>query len=138
MWLTLVAASLLAVDVDGGINDSGTSALDAGTIYSACPEVEFSDGGSAPEAFAAELHGGVLTPVVPDGGNDWYLPYPRGQRVACKLAACEERVRDLEKYTDTWVPPSWLWITSVVSAAILGAVLVGTVCNKLPFVCGIK
>lgn len=141
--LTLVLVAALAQGGDAGDGAGGDSdAGDAGVeppntnIYGSCPEVEYTDGGSAPVAFPAELdEHRVLRELLPDAGatSSWYLPYPRPQRLACKLAACEERNGEMEQ----WRKPTmvWLIVSAAVSAAILAAVVTYEICSKLP-ICG--
>lgn len=66
--LILAWAPALADPFDGGL----------ASVYSVCPEI--GDAGAATE----------------DDAGTWYLPAPRGPRLACQLAGCEEYVRGLE------------------------------------------
>ena len=91
----MLALALVALaQVDGGVVDGGPPPPDPlSALYAQCPTVDFADGGTAP--FSYPVDGGA--PAT----SDWYVPYPRAQRQACRTAACEERLR---QYTDN--PPA--------------------------------
>lgn len=133
------AVSIVSMPSDAGTDagiDAGVSAPDAGPydgIFNECPEVDYADGGHAPYAFPVAVPFGVLTQVTPDGGNDWYMPYPRGQRISCKLAACEERVTDY----DAWAKPlpAWAVISAAISNLGFGLLSAYEICSKFPNLC---
>lgn len=76
--MVLVVAALLAQD-GGRFSD---------VVYASCPDA--SDAGPAVEL---------------DGG--WWLPDPRGPRVACLVESCEMRREELEAQPAS---PAWVWL----------------------------
>lgn len=121
MFAILVAAVLS--QVDGG-----------SPLYSSCPEVDYADGGHAAYAYPVEVRGSFLEPVEhPDGGNDYLLPYPRAQRTACRLQACEERNVEVE----LWRKPQfgWLLAASFVVGVVLTSFVAYEFCAHVP-ICG--
>lgn len=131
--LTFLALAVLA---DAGTLDAGTHTR--ATIYDSCPEVNFADGGSAPLAFPATVRDGALVPLPADAGgtSDWYMPYPRAQRVSCRIEACIERGEELER----WKKPTmqWLVVSAAASAFLGGMALTYGVCTRWPVTCGLQ
>lgn len=84
--MRLALAALLAASV-------AVASPDAGTLGS-CP-----DATDAPPA--VELDGG------------WWLPNPRGPRLACRLSECQEQVRQLEQAPS--VTPTAVLVTALVA-----------------------
>ena len=127
--------------------DAGTVlTVDAGTsvsnplagLYGSCPTTEFADGGTAELSFPAERLGPLLHPLPADAGatSDWYVPYPRPQRSSCRLAACEERVRELDTWGRGLSLPWWAAASIAISAAALAAWGTWELCSRVPVLCG--
>lgn len=102
MISALVLTLSLAQTPAAGEPDGGVLA----TIYSVCPDA--SDAGEASHS---------------DAG--WLLPDPRGARLSCKLAGCEDYVQSPPQVTTTVV------VTNIITA-VVGAVVtvVGIVLKK--------
>lgn len=119
--LPLVLVAVVA-QTDGGMLLTSGSPV----FISACPEVNYADGGHAEYAFPVERKGSFIEELPADAGSnsDWYMPYPRGQRSACRLAECEEKVSEGIK---PW--QSWLLVSSLVTGVLLGGYGMYQVCS---------
>jgi len=130
--------------VDAGLDAGTVDSVDAGVIspldglYASCPAVEFADGGSAAPAIPVKRTGSFIEelPSSESAHADYLLPYPRPQRLSCKLAACEERVLELDGWGRSLNLPLWASISIAVTAAALGAWGMYEVCTRLPVLCG--
>ena len=131
----------MLMQIDGGVDDvdaGSTFANPLAEIYASCPEVEFSDGGVAELAFPVKRTGSFIDELQPDAGasSDWYMPYPRPQRNACRLAACEARVEELESWGRNLQLPWWAALSIGLAAAAAGATVMYEICTRMPVVCG--
>lgn len=134
------AMSPQATDIDGGtFVETGPTVINplAG-LYDGCPAVEYADGGHAEYAFPVKRTGSFIEELAPDAGatSDWYTPYPRPQRASCRLAACEERVKELDSWGRGLNLPWWAAVSIAVTAAGLAAWGTYELCVRVPVVCG--
>ena len=100
--LSLLAALALS-QADAGTLDP-TELTHRQALYGHCPD--------APDAIPSS---------TPDGGTDWKLPHPRGERLACLLATCMKRDEQLEPLV------KFDGVTLFVLGAVAGAAVVGSV-----------
>ena len=136
--LLLTLTALILAQADAGSTDAGISANPLTEIYGSCPEVTFSDGGVAELAFPVKRTGSFIEELSIDAGStsDWYSPYPRPQRVSCKLAACEARVEELDSWGRSLNLPWWAALSIGIAAAAAGATVMYEVCTRVPAICG--
>ena len=129
---------MLLYTAAGGSLDAGVDASPLTELYGSCPEVTYADGGSAASAFPVERADNFITERPADAGahSDWYVPYPRPQRLSCRLAACEERVVELDRWGRSLTLPWWAVLSIGAAAATLGAWGMWEVCSRLPVLCG--
>lgn len=95
----LLWAAVASAEPDGGA---------LATIYEACPDA--SDAGAA---------------VYLDGGDPgWFLPDPRGPRLACKLASCESYAQSPPVVTTAVVVTNIATLVLGIIASVVTAVAV--------------